>query len=285
MWSIHELSVACLLATTASAVVIPRAPLTAEPLNTTLLTPRFDQRYDQMRLMTCLSYKGERYDRVIGYYDHPPQGAQKPTQTAFYEKNATPSWENGCSGHGKSTDGADWKCDIAPYKWDDTKYFQKWMGTITYGYTGFNCFHDDGHATHYQDDGVCYAELYCTHERKHSLAIDASKRTVKAEYRANGVEDGKKPNIPDQGAKELVRSYFEKIKESIGDQQCSPNPIALTVGCSATLECSGTERKYLTKLVDALIEAYGHEKNDKDEALYVSSLPPSLPFLFPTRHD
>lgn len=267
MRSINELSVAWLLATTASAFVLPRAPLEAEPVNTTLLRPRYNQRYDQMRLLTCRSYKGDRHDRIIGYYDHSPQGAEKPTQVAFKELNASPSWEKGCDGHGKSTDGAEWACDIAPYKWDETKYFKKWMGTITYGYTGFNCFHDDGHATHYQDDGVCYSELYCTHERQQSLVIDASKQTVKAEYKANGVEAGKKPNLPDKSAKQLVRMYLERIKENTGEQQCSLNPVPLTVGCQATIKCSGTERKYLTKLVDALIATYDHEKNDKGEAL------------------
>lgn len=266
MLSTHELSAALLLATTASALVLPRAPLEEEAVNATLISPRFTQRYDQMRLLSCASYKGDRYDRVIGYYDHSPQGAEKPTQIAFYERDATPSWEGGCPGHGKSTDGADWACNIKPYTWDSDKYFQKFMGTITYGYTGFNCFHDDGHATHYQDDGVCYAELYCTHERWHSLALDGSKQTVKAEYRVNGVEDGKKPNIPDEDAKGLVKMYLERIKENIGEQQCS-NTVQLTAGCSATLTCLGTEKKYLTKLADALIATYSHEKDDNDNPL------------------
>jgi len=273
MRSTYKLVVACLLATTASAVALPRGLPEPEPLNTTLLTPRWTQRYDQMRLLTCRSNRGApRTDRIIAYYDHSPRdGVDKPTQIAYKEINATPSWEGGCGGHGKSTDGAEWKCDIAPYKWDAKKNFQKWMGTITYGYTGFNCFHDDGHATHYTDDGVCYAELYCTHERKQSLFVTSSKETAKIEYRRNGLEVGKNPGLPSEGAQGLVKKWFETIKEAIqkdaGDKLCSPTPVPLAMNCEATLECNGRDKTYLTKLVDGLIATYEHEKNDKGEYL------------------
>jgi len=164
-----------------------------------------------MHFLTCVSNKKvnpKRYDGMIAYYDHPPVGAEKPTQVAYSRKYSLPSWEKGCMGKGKSTDGAEWTCAIPRYTFDERKYFKKYMGNITYGHTGFNCFHNDGHAAHYQSDGICYSELYCIHERWQSLAISASKLTVKPEYRVNDLEAGKKPNLPTKSTKELVRSYL-----------------------------------------------------------------------------
>jgi hypothetical protein len=270
----REVLIAYLLTTAALGIASPTAPVEANSINATFLSPRFNQRYDQIRLMTCRTYrdiKPQRYDRLIGYYSHSPGISEKPTQVAYLEKGATPSWENGCDGssrtHGKSSDGAEWACDIPKYKFDPKQYFKKFMGTMTYGYTGFNCFHDDGHLTHYQPDGFCTTELYCTHERKQSLAIDASKQTVKAEYHANFVEDGKTPNIPTENARALVKSYLQKVKDGIRGQQCSADAVKLTPNCQAVLTCDGTEPKYLTLLADALIAAYDNEKNEKGEAL------------------
>ena len=274
MGSVHGVLVAYLLATTSSAFALPRTPVEAEPFDTTHLSPRYVQRYDQMRFMTCHTsrdVKPDRWDRLIGYYSHSPAAKEHPAQIAYYEKGATPTWgQAGCSGssktHGKSSDGAQWACKIPEYKFNPDN-FQKFMGTITYGYTGFNCFHDDGHATHYQADGVCYSEMYCTHERYHSLAINASSQTVKPEYVANAVEVGKKPNIPTENAKELVKSWLQIVKNNIGPQQCSRDPIFITPNCQVKLTCRGTEPRYLQKLADALIEAYSVEKNEKGEAL------------------
>jgi hypothetical protein len=109
--------------------------------------------------------------------------------------------------------------------------------------------------------------MYCTHERYHSLALNASSLTVKPQYIHNAVEEGKKPNIPTEDAPALVKSWLQIIKKNIGPQQCSRDPIWLTPNCQVKLTCGGTEPRYLQKLADALIESYAIEKNSKGEAL------------------
>ncbi|OQO06131.1 hypothetical protein B0A48_08719 [Cryoendolithus antarcticus] len=149
-----------------------------------------EARWDQMRFMACSDYGGH----VIGYYGHSPRSMEPPTQTAYRKRN-TPEWAEGCQGHAQAlTDSAAWACDIDPYGTFDEKARGTFMGTITYGYTGFNCVMDDGHATHLDKDyGMCYAEMYCTHQRALSIELGASTATAPVIYRST-VTEGKTPN-------------------------------------------------------------------------------------------
>ncbi|KAK6428114.1 hypothetical protein LTR95_015745 [Oleoguttula sp. CCFEE 5521] len=217
-----------------------------------------EARWDQMRFMACADYGGH----VIGYYDHSPGSMEQPTQTAYRKRN-TPEWAEGCQGHAKAlTDNAEWACDIDRYGTFDEKAQGTFMGTITYGYTGFNYFMDDGHATHRDKDyGMCYAEIYCTHQRALSVELGASKATAPVIYRST-VTEGKTPNLPSKYAKGLVLSYLEKAKERIGKQQCGLDPIPISgTACSMTVECVG-DKPYLEKLVDTLLTIFKTDAKD-----------------------
>lgn len=81
------------------------------------------------------------------------------------------------------------------------------------------------------------------------------------------MEEGKKPNIPDQGAKELMQLWLERIRGSVNEQICGADDVPLTTNCKAKVTCSGREPKYLTKLVDALEATYEHEQNEQGQFL------------------
>lgn len=245
-----------------SAVVAetPQPQLTPETVNATLLG---ETRFDQMRFLQCVKNDPNTFGRMVAYYDHPPQGSEKPTQVALKQFDSVP-WGKGCSGGGISSDGAGWTCDIDQYEW--SKNLSKaFVGSVTYGFTGFNCFVDNGHGAHHEGSeyGMCYSELYCTRERGLSLAVDASKETVKIIHRST-VIGSKQPNLPAADARGQVKNYLQQVKKRIGEQQCNPTEIPLTPECNMKVDCGSGKPEYLEKLANTLITIY-----DTDKDLYV----------------
>lgn len=257
--SIH---VAWLLAAAGSALVIgndlPQAPLVQEPLNITLLG---EPKYDQIRFLQCVKGDPLEFGRIIAYYEHPPQGSEKPTQVAFKKFDSIP-WGHGFSESGTATDGAGWSSNIDEYEWAPEK-FRGWVGTIKYGYTGFNCFIDEGQGAHFEggDYGSCYSELYCTYQHAMNVQVDSSKDTVKLVRSARSV-DGERPPLPSESSRELVKLALENVKKGIKGQQCVPDPIDVSPDCTMTVECVGGDSEYLETLADTLLAVF-----DTDEDL------------------
>lgn len=229
----------CLLATASSILVasneIPQAPLTPETHNATL---KGGSGVDQIRFLQCVKNSDTgTFGRMIAYYDHPPQGSEKPTQVALRKLDSV-SWGKGFGESGSSSDGAGWSADIDEYTWSE-EIFKAYVGSVTYGYTGFNCFVDDGHGAHNEggEYGNCYCELYCTYEHGMSVAIDASKETVRVQHSSRAL-DGKVPgDLPQQDARTQVQNILAKAKKQIGDQQCGTSLITLTPQCIMSVDC------------------------------------------------
>jgi hypothetical protein len=259
-----------LLAAAASFVaanVIPQVPL-AEHGNATIMG---GSGFDQIRFLQCVKDDFNNFGRMIAYYSHPPQGSEKPTQVAFKQHDSV-QWGDGCKIGGRATDGAGWGCDIDKYVWSEDK-FKAYVGTITYGWTGFNCFIDDGHGAHLEggEYGMCYTELYCTYEHAQTVAIGASKETVNVERSAWGIDGKIPPGLTTMSPREYVNFILSKPKENAGNQICSPSMIDLTPACQMSTSCSGGQREYIDKLLRALITVY-----DTDQGLYALLLESSL---------
>ena len=232
---------------------------TTNMMTTNNMTLLGEARYDQMLFLECVT--GNTVGRIMAYYDHPPRWPDKPSQVAFKELGG--SWGKGCKTKGKSTDGAEWSCDIDEYTFDERRN-QSFVGSTTYGFTGFNCFMDDGHAVHYEggDYGTCYAELYCTHQRATSLQIDASKETVRVLHRSTVIDGKKPPNLPSGDAHALVRHHLNEARLRIRGQQCNPSLVRLSGECTMQISCVAGEHSYLETLADALVALYDAGNSD-----------------------
>ncbi|KAK4507114.1 hypothetical protein PRZ48_000848 [Zasmidium cellare] len=179
------------------------------------IAPR-DAPYAQIRFLECK----DNTARAIGWNGAPPVLGQPPDEFLYHDWGMS-NFLPGCDSSGVSeTNNIPWTCKFPPHGRDIP--FQNYIGYITYGGEGFNCFQDDvHHAFETPELGNCYSDIYCIQHEARNVSITASKGVVSI--------------LTNTTADEVLGN----VNKRLNDRTCDPTPVDIGGGCSINFSCKG----------------------------------------------